>query len=96
VRKMDGTYVCTAVWNGNTNAAIPVTEVERQLRNRSERQIKRGERIIQDAKDAMRPVIEYQGETDYSQFLAPEPEQKQKVYLYEDDYEHDLKYSNHR
>lgn len=95
VRKMDGTYICTAIWNGNTYAAVPVADVERQLRKRAERQVKRGERIIQDATDSMRPVIEFQAETDFSQFLAPEPETRQKVYLHEDDYEHDLKYGNH-
>lgn len=88
VRKMDGTYVCSAVWNGNTQSPVPVADVERQLQKRAKGQIKRGDRIIKDAQDSVRPVIEYQNDADFSQFLAPEPE-RQKAYIYPEDYEYD-------
>ncbi|HAK8655776.1 TPA: hypothetical protein H2X16_004787, partial [Salmonella enterica] len=61
------------------------------------RQVKRGQAIIQDAQDSLRPSIEHKPDMDLSLLSVrpPEPERK-KVYLSEAEYLHDLKKaSNH-
>ncbi|ECH1485023.1 DDE-type integrase/transposase/recombinase [Salmonella enterica subsp. enterica] len=97
IRRLDGTFVCTAVWNGNKRAPVPVARVEKAMQERANRQMKRGQAIIQDAKDSLRPSIEHKPDMDLSLLSVrpPEPERK-KVYLSEAEYLHDLKKaSNH-
>ncbi|WP_436882573.1 Mu transposase C-terminal domain-containing protein [Enterobacter asburiae] len=43
VRRMDGSYLCTAVWNGNKVAAVPVSEMEKAQKERTKRRLKRVE-----------------------------------------------------
>ncbi|MEN3258483.1 Mu transposase C-terminal domain-containing protein [Sodalis endosymbiont of Spalangia cameroni] len=92
IRQMDGAYLCTALWNGNTASPVPVSRVEKALEARAKRRIKLAESKIQDAKDELRPVIDAPRESDYSLLIpkvsAPE---KEKVYLFESEYEHDIK-----
>ncbi|EEA0729279.1 DDE-type integrase/transposase/recombinase [Salmonella enterica subsp. enterica serovar Newport] len=97
IRRLDGTFVCTAVWNGNKRAPVPVARVEKAMQERVDRQVKRGQAIIQDAQDSLRPSIEHKPDMDLSLLSVrpPEPERK-KVYLSEAEYLHDLKKaSNH-
>ncbi|ECB3488805.1 transposase [Salmonella enterica subsp. enterica serovar Kottbus] len=97
IRRLDGTFVCTAIWNGNKRAPVPVARVEKAMQERANRQMKRGQAIIQDAKDSLRPAIEHKSGIDVSLLSVrpPEPECK-KVYLSEAEYLHDLKKaSNH-
>lgn len=97
IRRLDGTFVCTAVWNGNKRAPVPVARVEKAMQERVNRQVKRGQAIIQDAQDSLRPSIEHKPDMDLSLLSVrpPEPERK-KVYLSEAEYLHDLKKaSNH-
>ncbi|EHI2275461.1 DDE-type integrase/transposase/recombinase [Salmonella enterica] len=97
VRRLDGTFVCTAIWNGNKRAPVPVARVEKAMQERANRQMKRGQAIIQDAQDSLRPAIEHKSGIDVSLLSVhpPEPERK-KVYLSEAEYLHDLKKaSNH-
>ncbi|KAA5957783.1 MULTISPECIES: Mu transposase C-terminal domain-containing protein [unclassified Pantoea] len=83
IRRLDGTFVCTAIWNGNTNAPVPLTRVEKALNERAQRQIKRGQAVIQDAKDSLRPAIEHREPLDISMFAAPEPiEQEEEIYIF--------------
>ncbi|EEH2755701.1 DDE-type integrase/transposase/recombinase [Salmonella enterica subsp. enterica serovar Enteritidis] len=97
IRRLDGTFVCTAIWNGNKRAPVPVARVEKAMQERANRQMKRGQAIIQDAQDSLRPAIEHKPDMDLSLLSVhpPEPERK-KVYLSEAEYLHDLKKaSNH-
>ncbi|EDH1767459.1 transposase [Salmonella enterica] len=97
IRRLDGTFVCTAIWNGNKRAPVPVARVEKAMQERANRQMKRGQAIIQDAQDSLRPSIEHKPDMDLSLLSVrpPEPERK-KVYLSEAEYLHDLKKaSNH-
>ena len=98
IRRLDGTFVCTALWNGNKHAPVPLTRVEKALQERAARQIKRGEAVIQDARDSMRPVIEHKADIDFSIFNPPViNEEPEKVYISESEYEYDLKKAgNHR
>lgn len=97
VRRLDGTFVCTALWNGNKHAPVPVARVEKALQERAARQIKRGEAVIQDARDSLRPAIEHQPDIDFNLFSAKQINQEpEKIYLFESEFENDLKKaSNH-
>jgi putative transposase len=97
IRRKDGTFVCTALWNGNKHAPVPLARVEKALQERAARQIKRGEAVIQDAKDSMRPALQHQPDIDFNLFSAPKNIQEpEKVYLFESELENDLKKaSNH-
>ncbi|MGK0747522.1 Mu transposase C-terminal domain-containing protein [Yokenella regensburgei] len=98
VRRLDGTFVCTALWNGNKHAPVPVARVEKALQERAARQIRRGEAVIQDARDSLRPAIEHQPDIDFNLFSAKQNHQEtEKVYLFESEFENDLKKaSNHQ
>ncbi|MGK0740180.1 Mu transposase C-terminal domain-containing protein, partial [Yokenella regensburgei] len=98
VRRLDGTFVCTALWNGNKHAPVPVARVEKALQERAARQIRRGEAVIQDARDSLRPAIEHQPDIDFNLFSATQNHQEtEKVYLFESEFENDLKKaSNHQ
>ncbi|WOR52591.1 Mu transposase C-terminal domain-containing protein [Citrobacter freundii] len=41
VRRMDGTYVCTAIWNGNKRAALPTSMMDIAVEKRRQRRLKR-------------------------------------------------------
>lgn len=99
IRRLDGSHVCTAVWNGNTMSPVEASRMEQQLMKRAQEQIKRAEKRIQDAKDSVeRPVIDLKPEIDYSIFNPPViNEEPEKVYISESEYEYDLKKAgNHR
>lgn len=100
IRQMDGTYVCTAIWNGNTASPVPVAKVQKALEERAKRKIKLAETKIQDAEDELRPALEHKADTDFSKFIPAESEPERissKPYLFESEYEDDLKkYGNHR
>lgn len=38
IRRLDGTFVCTAIWNGNKRAPVPVARVEKAMQERANRQ----------------------------------------------------------
>ncbi|WP_366539047.1 Mu transposase C-terminal domain-containing protein, partial [Serratia marcescens] len=92
VRNMDGTWICDAIWDGNKVDAFAKPYVKRLEEKRVKERRERQERkIYRDIERELTPAIEQKPEHDFSRFFAPEPEQRQKVYLHEDDYEFDLK-----
>ncbi|MDP1898306.1 MAG: Mu transposase C-terminal domain-containing protein [Sulfurimicrobium sp.] len=60
--RMDGRYLCEAEWNAHKRAAFPVPRVEQLREGRADGKIKRGERIINEAKAELGNTIE--GEKD--------------------------------
>ncbi|QLH62364.1 transposase [Serratia symbiotica] len=100
VRQMDDTYVCTAIWNGNTASPVPVARVQKTLEERAKRKIKLAETKIQDAEDELRPALEHKADTDFSKFIPMESKPDRissRPYLFESEYEDDLKkYGNYR
>ncbi|SMG60804.1 putative transposase [Cedecea sp. NFIX57] len=98
IRHMDGSWICDAIWNGNKVSAFPEAREAQLKEKRVRRSVKKMEDKIRRRKEELRPAIELKPEIDISLFSAPnsnkEPDQ---VYLFESDYEHDLKKAgNHR
>ncbi|WP_314140373.1 Mu transposase C-terminal domain-containing protein [Buttiauxella noackiae] len=87
IHKTDGAFVCKALWNGNTRAAVPVTEVERQIKERAKRQValldKKKQKVIEQAT----PALELKPEFDISRFMPAEEEPRKKVHLFRSEYE---------
>lgn len=70
VFEMDGTWICTALWNGNTHSAIARSYIEaKQEKSRQRRQNKK-EKEIEIIRSEGRNVIEHR--PDYSGFLPSE------------------------
>jgi putative transposase len=59
VRRMDGSYLCTAVWNGNKVAAVPVSEMEKAQQARTKRRLARVEKKAEEILAEGREVLEH-------------------------------------
>ncbi|NHB90784.1 Mu transposase C-terminal domain-containing protein [Photorhabdus cinerea] len=73
IRKMDGTYVCTAIWNGNRVAAVPTTAMAQAVEARRNRRLARVEDKRQEIEAEARPVLESTPLPDFGGFI-PAPE----------------------
>ncbi|MCX8962169.1 transposase [Erwinia psidii] len=84
IRRMDGSYICKAIWNGNTNKPIPENKVEQSIKERTKRQLalldKKKQRVIGQST----PVIEHSATPDFGALLQGEllqPEQHDYHFL---------------
>ncbi|WP_312836818.1 transposase [Pantoea sp.] len=98
VRRMDGSWICDAIWNGNKVDAFPKARIEQLKEKRVKNSVKNLEDKVRRRKEEIQPVIAHKPDFDYSLFNAPvinkEPE---KVYLFESEYQQDIKKAgNHR
>ncbi|ECB6684900.1 transposase [Salmonella enterica subsp. enterica] len=59
VRRLDGSFICEAVWNGNKRAAFPVTAEYHKHQQRIKGMRKRAEEKIRDAEDENINVLEH-------------------------------------
>lgn len=98
IRRMDGSWVCDAVWDGNKVAAFAKSYVEQAKEKSIRRSVKNLETQIQRKQEQLRPAIEQHGEIDFSLFAAQQiNNEPEKVYLFESELENDLKKAgNHR
>ncbi|EPR9349415.1 Mu transposase C-terminal domain-containing protein [Serratia marcescens] len=96
IRQMDGTYVCTAIWNGNSHSPVPQSRVEQAKEKRAKRMIKRAGKIIQDANDELRPVLEVQRNDFSSLFVDTAPRDNKPLFLLETEREEYFKKTNSR
>ncbi|EOS95508.1 phage transposase [Erwinia tracheiphila PSU-1] len=98
VRRMDGSWICDAIWNGNKVDAFPKARIEQLKEKRVKRSVRNLEDKVRRKQEELRPALEQRPEIDVTMF-APvrgnnEPE---KVYLFESEFESDLKKaSNHQ
>lgn len=70
VYQMDGTWICTAIWNGNTQRAIPLSKQEKAIEDRNKRRTKKLEDKIEVISRENKHVIEHK--PDFSGFLPSE------------------------
>lgn len=59
VRRLDGSFICEAVWNGNKRAAFPVTAEYHKHQQRIKGMRKRAEEKLRDAEDEGITVLEH-------------------------------------
>ncbi|KAF1366658.1 Mu transposase C-terminal domain-containing protein [Yokenella regensburgei] len=98
VRRMDGSWICDAIWNGNKVDAFPKAYVDQLQEKRHKRRRQRLEQQIARVDEELRPAIEQKPEIDLSLFAVHRNiEEPEKVYLFESEFEDDLKKaSNHQ
>ncbi|EQB6692927.1 Mu transposase C-terminal domain-containing protein, partial [Salmonella enterica subsp. enterica serovar Newport] len=59
VRRLDGSFICEAIWNGNKRAAFPVSAEYHKQQQRIKGMRKRAEEKIRDAEDENIHVLEH-------------------------------------
>ncbi|SYE97704.1 Mu transposase, C-terminal [Klebsiella pneumoniae] len=101
IRRMDGTYVCHAVWNGNKRDAIPVSKMQDAMKQRTKRRLglldKKREEVEAEARGLL-PGSVVNELPDFGSFIpkiVDEPEQEY-FFLATDREEHLKKAGNHK
>lgn len=84
IRRMDGSYVCTAVWNGNKRAAIPVSAMERATEQRRQRRLKRLDEQREEVEAEARGLLPSESFPDLGSFIPAEytTEQEEEPYFF--------------
>lgn len=96
VRRMDGTYVCTAVWNGNKRAALPVSAMDVAVDKRHQRRLKRIEEQREEIEAEARGLLpESSMYPDFGALIPAEYEritdEREPVFLFESERDEWLK-----
>ncbi|MGL5799445.1 MAG: Mu transposase C-terminal domain-containing protein, partial [Plesiomonas sp.] len=58
IRRMDGSYVCSAIWNGNKHAAVPVNKMDIAIEKRRQRRMKRNEEQRYEIEAEALPILD--------------------------------------
>lgn len=84
IRRMDGTYVCTAIWNGNKRAAIPVSAMERATEQRRQRRLKRLDEQREEVESEARGLLPGESFPDLGSFIPAEytTEREEEPYFF--------------
>lgn len=69
IRRMDGSYVCSAIWNGNKRAAIPVSHMDTAVEKRRQNRLKRVEQQRQEIEAEARPLLNADKYADFGSFI---------------------------
>nr|WP_311237577.1 Mu transposase C-terminal domain-containing protein [Escherichia coli] len=92
VRRMDGSYICDAIWNGNKVDAFPKAVIEQQQEKRARGRIARATQKIEEAKRELTPAITQKPEFNLGYGLErQEKKEKEELYLFVSDRERNLK-----
>lgn len=80
IRRMDGSFVCEAIWNGNKRAAIPVPMVEVAKEKRKQRRLARVDEQRREIEAEGRPLLEAPAMPDFNfgQILQGELQQAEQ------------------
>ena len=81
VRRMDGSYICDAIWNGNKVDAFPKAVIEQQQEKRARGRIARATQKIEEAKRELTPAITQRPDFNFG-FGLERKEEKKKEELY--------------
>ncbi|MGN5966235.1 Mu transposase C-terminal domain-containing protein [Klebsiella oxytoca] len=86
VRKIDGSFVCEAIWDGNLVAAVPVNAMQNATEQRRKRRINLNDKKRAEIEAEARPLLEAATIHPLSNFFAdiPEPEKVTKEYHFLD------------
>lgn len=57
IRRMDGTYICDAIWNGNKVDGFAKPVIQKRIEERVKGRIDRGMKRVEDAKRELRPAL---------------------------------------
>lgn len=75
IRKMDGVFICKAIWNGNVNVAVPVSDMEQAQEERRQRAQKRVSKKAREIEAQANPALEHKPDFNFG-FLSQQMEQQ--------------------
>ncbi|EHI6828491.1 transposase [Salmonella enterica] len=84
IRKMDGVFICKAIWNGNVNTAVPVSDMEQAQEERRQRAHKRVSKKAREIEAQANPALEHKPDFNFG-FLSQQMEQQKAEYENADD-----------
>ncbi|EJS5187463.1 transposase [Salmonella enterica] len=84
IRKMDGAFICKAIWNGNVSVAVPVSDMERAQEERRQRARKRVNKKAREIEAQANPALEHKPDFNFG-FLSQQMEQQKAEYDDTDD-----------
>ncbi|EJY7623742.1 transposase [Salmonella enterica] len=70
VRRMDGTFICDAIWNGNKVDGFAKPVIQKLTEERVKGRIDRGMKRVEDARRELRPALAHQEDEALSDLLA--------------------------
>ncbi|HCL9717034.1 TPA: transposase, partial [Escherichia coli] len=92
VRRMDGSYICDAIWNGNKVDAFPKAVIEQQQEKRARGRIARATQKIEEAKRELTPAITQKPDFNLGYGLErPEKKEKEELYFFASERDRNLK-----
>lgn len=69
VRRLDGSFICTAIVNGNTHAAFPVEYVRKVAKDRHNRRMKLVEQKAEEINAELNPVLTVDNAPDFGSLI---------------------------
>ncbi|EDL3627777.1 transposase [Salmonella enterica subsp. enterica serovar Newport] len=94
VRRMDGSFICDAIWNGNRVDAFAKPVIKKLQEQRVKGRIARAQVTIDDASRELKPAIMHQPDFNLgfgSLPPLPKEDEKNKLYLFASERERDLR-----
>ncbi|HAG0016086.1 TPA: DDE-type integrase/transposase/recombinase [Salmonella enterica] len=70
IRRMDGTYICDAIWNGNKVDGFARPVIQKLTEERVKGRIERGMKRVEDAKRELRPALAHKQDNEFADLLA--------------------------
>lgn len=83
VRRMDGSFICDALWDGNKVDAFPKAVIQKLAEERVKGRIARAQEKIFDAQRELQPVLEHKPENSIHELLREAQKEAEGIYLYE-------------
>lgn len=85
VRRMDGSWVCDAIWDGNKVDAFPKPYVKALQEKRTKRRRERVMAELREIEAECTPVLEHREPLDVAMFAGPEPvaQEEEDIYIFE-------------
>lgn len=84
VRRMDGTFICTAIFNGNTRAAFPVDYIEKVRKDRHARRMALVNKKADEINAELSPALPGQS-FDLSGFIPAEQPEEEPIFFLQAD-----------
>ncbi|EJP3912832.1 transposase [Salmonella enterica] len=76
IRKMDGVFICKAIWNGNVSVAVPVSDMDRAQEERRQRAHKRVNKKAREIEAQANPALEHKPDFNFG-FLSQQMEKQE-------------------
>ncbi|ECI2309148.1 transposase, partial [Salmonella enterica subsp. enterica serovar Infantis] len=76
IRKMDGVFICKAIWNGNVSVAVPVSDMDRAQEERRQRAHKRVSKKAREIEAQANPALEHKPDFNFG-FLSQQMEKQE-------------------